>query len=136
MPDDFPLNDKGFNPFGDLIGLSFSRTQKGTSRCTLEVDKKLLNPHNLVHGGVIYAMADTGMGVALYGDLDENESCATIEIKIMYFKSVTSGAITCESTVLHRSKRIAIIESEISNEGRLIAKATGTFYVLRRGAPE
>ncbi|MFQ5639248.1 MAG: PaaI family thioesterase [bacterium] len=134
MPNNFPINNKGFNPFGELIGLKFSRTEKGTSRCTLEVIEKLLNPHNVVHGGVIYSMADTGMGVALYTELGENESCTTIEIKIVYFKAVTSGVVTCETKVVHKSKRIAILESEISNYNHVIAKATGTFYVLRRGA--
>ena len=131
MPKKFPLKSEGFNPFGELIGLDFSRCEKGYSQCVLEVDEKLLNPHKVLHGGVIYSMADTGMGGALYFSLDEDELCATIEIKIVYFTAVTSGILTCETKLIHKSKRFAFLESEIKNDGRLIAKAIGTFSIFK-----
>ena len=131
MPKKFPLKSEKFNPFGELIGLNFSRCGKGYSQCDLEVNEKLLNPHKVLHGGVIYSMADTGMGGALYSYLDNDELCATIEIKIVYFTAVTSGALTCETRVIHRSKKIATLESEIKNDGRLVAKGLGTFYIFK-----
>ncbi|GAG09908.1 unnamed protein product, partial [marine sediment metagenome] len=126
MPKKFPLESAKFNPFGELIGLNFSECSKGYSRCSLEVAEKLLNPHKVLHGGVVYSLADTGMGAALYSELAEDELCATVEIKIAYFAAVTSGTLTCETKVIHRSKRIAALESEIRNDGRLTAKAMGT----------
>jgi len=129
MPKKFPLKSKGFNPFGELIGLDFHKCEKGYSKCILEVNEKLLNPHKVLHGGVIYSMADTGMGGALYSYLDDDELCATIEIKIVYFTAVTSGILTCDTKLVHRSKKIATLESEIKNDESLIAKAIGTFYI-------
>jgi acyl-CoA thioesterase len=131
MPKKFPLESAKFNPFGELIGLNFSECSQGYSRCSLEVAEKLLNPHKVLHGGVVYSLADTGMGAALYTDLDDYELCATVEIKIAYFAAVTSGTLTCETKVIHRSKRIAALESEIRNDGRLTAKAMGTFSVSK-----
>jgi len=131
VPKKFPLRSDQFNPFGELIGLNFSECKKGYSRCSLEVAEKLLNPHKVLHGGVVYSLADTGMGAALYTDLDDDELCATVEIKIAYFAAVTSGTLTCETKVIHRSKRIAVLESEIKNDGRLTAKAMGTFSVSK-----
>ena len=131
MPKRFPLESEGFNPFGELIGLNFFECKEGFSRCSLEVAEKLLNPHKVLHGGVVYSLADTGMGAALYTDLDDDELCATVEIKIAYFAAVTSGTLTCETRVIHRSKRIAVLESEIKNDGRLTAKAMGTFSVSK-----
>ena len=58
----FALNSKGFHPFGELIGLDFTRCEGGFSQGILEVEARHLNPHNVVHGGVIYSLADTGMG--------------------------------------------------------------------------
>lgn len=131
MPETFPLNIKGFNPFGDLIGLSFTQFDKGYSQCVLEVNDKLFNPHRVLHGGVVYSMADTGMGAALYLHLEKNESCATIEIKIIYFKSVKSGNITCNTKVIHAGKKIATLESEILNNNQLVAKAIGTYSIFK-----
>ncbi len=132
MAKEFPLKSKGFNPFGELIGLDFARCGDGFTRGVLEVREKHLNPHNVVHGGVIYAMADTGMGGAVYSCLHEDELCATVEIKIVYIAPVSTGRLTCDTRLVHRGKRIAILESEVRNGDRLIAKATGTYSLFRK----
>jgi len=131
MPKEFPLESTGFNPFGELIGLSFSQLENGHSRCALQVTDKLLNPNRVLHGGVIYSLADTGMAGALHMDLNENESCATVEISIVYLAAVTAGTITCDTRLVKRSKRIAILQSEVENDGRLVAKALGTYSVIK-----
>ena len=131
MPKEFSQESGVVNPFGDLIGLSFVSREGGYSRCVLEVNEQLLNPHRVLHGGVIYSMADTGMGGALYSSMEENELCATIEIQVVYFKAVRSGTLTCDTRILHRSKRIASLESEITNGDSLVAKASGTFSIFK-----
>ena len=126
-----PLESQGFNPFGELIGLNFSKSEDGFSRCVLEVNEKLFNPHNVLHGAAIYAMTDTGMGGAVYSCLSPDEMCATVEIKIVYLAPVTSGLVTCDTKLVHRGKRIAILESEVRNDERLVAKATGTYSIFK-----
>ena len=74
-------------------------------------------------------MADFGMGAAVYSVLEEVELCATVEIKINYVSSVTEGNLVCDSEVIDRRRRIAIIESEVKNGDELVAKALGTFYI-------
>ena len=131
MSKNFPLNIKGFHPFGDLIGLKFTKVEIGYSQCTLEVVDKLLNPHKVVHGGVLYSMADTGMGAAAYSSLGKNELCATIEIKINYFKATKSGVLTCNTKVIHQGKKIVTMDSEILNNGQIVAKAIGTYSIFK-----
>ena len=58
------------HPFADLIGLTFESAEPGTSRCRVPIRAELLNPHGVVHGAVAYALADTGMGGALYPVLE------------------------------------------------------------------
>ena len=131
MSKEFPLNKPGFHPFAELIGLKFTSIEGGHSQCILEVNGKLLNPHNVLHGGVIYSMADTGMGTALYTSLDEGEMCATLEIKIVYLAAVPSGTLTCNTRLIQRTKSIAVLESEIENNGKLVAKAMGTYSIFK-----
>jgi len=123
-----------FHPFADLIGLAFDEVGPDTSTCSLEIDDRLLNPHHVAHGGVLYSMADTGMGGALYPSLAEGELCATIEIKIAYFRPVKAGRLVCRSQVTHRGKRTAHLESEIRCDDQLLAKATGSFAIFRPGS--
>jgi len=131
MPKKVPQQLEGFDPFGDLVGLTFTKWEKGYSQCVVEVDAKLLNPHRTVHGGVTYTMADSGMGAALYSCIGDDELCSTIETNIVYFKPVASGTLTCDTKVIHKSKRIATLESEIKQEGRLVAKALGTWSIYK-----
>jgi acyl-CoA thioesterase len=121
------------HPFADLIDLRFEERRAGYSRCTLAVSEKHLNPHGVVHGAVAFALADTGMGAALFPTLSPGELCATIEIKISYFKPVASGALRCDTEILTRGKKIASLESCVYAGERLVAKASGTYTIFRPG---
>lgn len=122
-----------FSPFGRHIGLTFSRVEDGFSRVVLEPQESLRNSQGLVHGGVIYTMADMGMGAALYSRLEAGQRLTTVEINIVYFAPVVSGPLSCEARVVHQGRRVAVLEAEVKNEERLVARATGTYYVLTSG---
>jgi acyl-CoA thioesterase len=125
------MGAKVFSPFRDLVGVTFTKVDDGYSHCVLEVDKKLLNPAGIVHGGALYTLADSAMGAALFSSVGEGEMFLTVETSIFYFKAVSSGTLTCESKVVHRGKRIAMMEAEIRNDGQTVAKAVGTFSIYR-----
>jgi acyl-CoA thioesterase len=117
------------HPFADLLGLSVDSKQSGKSTCSIAFTERLLNPNNVVHGGVIYSMADTGMGGALMSLLGDGQHCATIEIKMMYLKPAGHHDLVCNTEVIKQGRRVAILESEVFSGGELIAKATGSFAV-------
>ena len=120
------------NPFADLVGftLRVGRRGSGGSAAAVEVRPALLNPNGVVHGGALFTMADTAMGAALHTTLVPGEYCATIEIKIHFLQPVTEGRIRCRTRLVHRGRRIAVLESHIS-AGRLqVAQALGTFAIF------
>ncbi|MEN9315239.1 MAG: hypothetical protein RIS35_1632 [Pseudomonadota bacterium] len=123
------------HPFADLIGLRFEPSTPGESLCVIDVGEALMNPHRVVHGGVLYSMADTGMGAALYPSLAAGELCATIEIKIAYFKPVAEGRISCRTRITHRGRRTAHLESELRSGDVLVAKASGSYAIFKPGTP-
>jgi acyl-CoA thioesterase len=120
------------HPFADLIGLTFESSEPGGSRCRVSIRPELLNPHRVVHGAIAYALADTGTGGALYPLLESGESCATIEIKIVYVSSPREGDLVCDTRVVRKGSRVAVLESEIFASDRLVAKALGTYSVHSR----
>ncbi len=130
MPKHVPQESKGFNPFGELIGLSFSNLEEGHSECRLHVEEKLLNPYGVVHGGVIYSLADTAMGGALYSLISQDERCVTVEMKVVYFRPVTSGSLECIAEVAHRSRKLGFVEAEVKNGDRDVARASATFSIF------
>ena len=125
-----PKTSTGDRGFGPLVGLETYERADGASRCRLTVRPELLNPHGVLHGGAIYTLADTGMGAAVYTRLEESESCATIEIKIVYIAAVVEGVVDCETRIVHKGSRVAVLESEIRNGERLVAKALGSFAIF------
>ena len=120
------------HPFADLIGLHFREGghAPGRSECYIDVAPAHLNPHGVVHGGVLFSMADTGMGKALYPSLAEGELCATIEIRIAYHRAVSEGRIVCDTRVVSRGKRIAHLESDLMVDGALVARAVGSYSIF------
>jgi len=130
MPE-VPLDSEGFHPFGELIGLEFTEVESGYSRSRLTIEEKHFNPTGIVHGGVMYSMADTGMGAAVYVDLDSGENCSTVELKISYHESVDSGVLTCETEVVEERSRLVFLESEVFHDHDCVARANGTFSIQR-----
>ena len=84
------------NPFAELVGFTLRAGQRGsgTSAAAVDVRPGLLNPNGVVHGGVLFTLADTAMGAALYTTLAPGENCATIEIKIHFLQPVTKWPVT------------------------------------------
>jgi acyl-CoA thioesterase len=119
------------HPFADHIALAVNEQHGGHSRCTLQVAPHHLNPNGVVHGAVLFAMADTGMGAALYPTLAAGESCATIEVKINYFRPVRHGLLSCETTLVNRGKSVANLESRVMLDGKVVASANGNYAILR-----
>jgi acyl-CoA thioesterase len=126
------------HPFAELIDLQVQEQRDGHSQLALVVAAAHLNPHRVVHGAVLYAMADTGMGAALYPSLAVGEICATIEIKINYFKPVSAGALRCVTQVVNRGRTVANLESRLYNGDALVAQANGNYAIFmpRVAAPE
>lgn len=123
------------HPFADLIALRIDEQRAGHSRLSLAVAPDHLNPHGVVHGAVVYAMADTGMGSALYPTLAQGQICATIEIKINYFKPIVSGLLVCVTELVNRGKTVANLDSKVFLDGKLVATANGNYAVFTPNRP-
>jgi acyl-CoA thioesterase len=124
-----PRKPKHFN---HLIGLKVERAVGGRSSCWLDAHELLYNPAKILHGGVTFSLADVGMGAALYSILASHEYAITLEMKINYMKAVTTGRLDCETRVVERAGDMAVLESEVRTDGALVAKALGTYAILKR----
>ena len=103
---------------------------KGRCSFTVTVHRNHMNPHGVVHGGVVYSLVDYAMGGALTSRLEPGERCATLEVKINYLAPVSKGTLRAEARVIKRTKRIGVLEATVHADGdRLVALATGSFYI-------
>ncbi len=116
--------------FIQLLGLRVTDRRENEARFELDVKPELLNPYGILHGGIVYSLADTSMGGVLSPALSDNERVATIEVKINYLAPVREGTVHCVTRVLHRGKRVAALESDVYNGDRMVAKALGSFAIF------
>ena len=119
-------------PVGKLIGFEITEAQDGKAVVTLTAGPQHANPMGTLHGGVLCDIADAAMGVAFATTLAEQESFTTVELKINFFRPVWQAQLRAEGKVIQRGKTMGYIECNVVDEnGRLVAKASSTCFVLR-----
>lgn len=125
--------DPGVGPLAEHLGLRRVAMGDGRARFDATVRPEHLNPHGVVHGGVVYTLVDYAMGGAVTSRLEPGERCATLEIKINYLAAASHGVLQAEADVVERTARTAVVRAEVRDGGgRRLALATGTFYIQRR----
>ena len=125
-------DEQTVGPLGDLLGIVGEVKEPGYSRMRLEVDPAFFNPNGVLHGGVVYTLVDSSMGIAVSSGLMEGEHCATIDVTISYLAPVREGTLRVESNVTKQGRSIAFVESKVTDDqGRLVATASGSMFVFR-----
>lgn len=121
-----------------LLGTRIDKVQDGTGAVHLHVDARLYHAQQIVHGGVIFTLADTAMSMALMSVLPPNTNFSTIEAKINFMRPVRTGEISAEATLVHHGRLTAVLECSVYNinegERKPIARVLGTFHIQRQDA--
>ena len=119
-------------PIGELIGFRVDEIADGRAVASLRSGPQHANPMGTLHGGVLCDLADAAMGMAFVSTLASDESFTTINLSINFFRPVWQAALRAEARVVNRGKTLGYIECDVlDQDGRLVAKATSTCFVLR-----
>ncbi len=116
--------------FPGVVGLEVMVAEAGYSECRVEIGQRLMNPGGVVHGGVMFSLADTGMAVALIAGSEGEIKPVTIDMRMTYYAAARSGELVCKSRVVKKTRRLVFLESEIFNGGdEAIASGVASFYL-------
>jgi acyl-CoA thioesterase len=119
-------------PFLHWIGIEILDAGPGWVHERLAVRPEFFQP-DVVHGGVIYTLADTVAAHSVLTMVYPEEWITTVEQKINFLRPVAAGAMVATARVVQLGSRIAYSEAEISIEsGKLIAKSSATLMRLPR----
>ncbi len=122
-----------------LIGMRLINAQDGKGEVGIGVDARLMHPQQIVHGGVIFTLADTAMSMALISVLPMGTRFSTIEAKINYIAPVVTGELTAEGIIVHRGRSTAVTEATVYNlkdgEKVMVARVLGTFHISSSKMP-
>jgi uncharacterized protein (TIGR00369 family) len=119
--------------FAGFLGVRLSSLHRDGLTLECSVRKNLLNSAAVLHGGVTATLADAAAGVALHFLLGSHWPITTVEMKINYFRPVSSGRIFARAHMLRIGATICVARVDISNEQRkLIGTAIVTYMILAR----
>ena len=116
--------------FTEYLGMKHLGMQDGEYILDLELEPRHLSRAERAHGGVLFTLLDTALGRALLDALPEGRGCATVELKINYFRPVQSGRVRARGRLVNLTRSIGYSEGEVRDgDGRLLARATGSFFL-------
>jgi len=108
--------------------LGFELESAAPGRAVLRLDAQSRHFNNVVHGGILAALAETAAAIAAYTTVPTGVALATIELKINYLEAVPGGRIRADARVLRTGRNFVVTDCEIfDDKGTMAAKALLTF---------
>ncbi|CDF86854.1 putative transcriptional accessory protein [Pseudomonas knackmussii B13] len=127
---EMPSRDIMISAFSENIGLEPVRIGDGEAEVSLRMAEHLRNRGNVMHGGAIFSLMDVTMGLACSSAHGFDRQSVTLECKINYIRAVAEGEVRCVAKVLHAGRRSLVVEAEVFQGDKLVAKGQGTFAQL------
>lgn len=108
--------------------MKVTQVSEGFARVEMMINQQILNIHGFVHGGALYALADTAAGAASFAT---GRDSVTLTGTINYIKPGKGGRLTGVATEISRGKTTGVYEVFIYNEHQiLLSRATFTMFFL------
>jgi phenylacetic acid degradation protein PaaD len=112
---DLVLRDIGF---GRLVGVEVVDWEPGRARTRLVPGRDQTNVHGFVHGGALFAVADTAFEVACNS---HGRVSVGLDVSVHYAAPAQPGeAIVAEALEVTRSRRVASYRVEVKGEDGLV----------------
>lgn len=112
----------------DNLNIQFVKAENGNSEIKMIIDKKVLNPYQIVHGGAIFTLADSAAGIAA---LSFNEAYVTMDSYINFMNPGVGKELHATATTTYKGKDTCVVDVTIKNDKDvLIAKAIFTMFKI------
>lgn len=98
------------------------------AKLEMKIDKAVLNGHGIVHGGIIFAMADNAAAAATF---TKGCLCVTLNSTINFIRPVVGEKIIVEADAIFAGRTTGVYDVKVTNDqGTLCAKASFTMYFV------
>src|SRR4051795_5506921 len=124
------------SPLTDPWEPLYSRRTDKAVMMGLRLAKPHTNSRGLIHGGLIAALADNAMGHSCGYVMGGVSSLVTISLAVDFIGTAEVGQwLAVESDVVKTGKTICFVQSLITADGVVIARANATFRVVPKKEP-
>ena len=109
---------------GPAWGIVIEEARAGYARLRMEVRADMLNGHGTVHGGMVFALADTAFAYVCNG---KNEKAVAAQASIVFLGSAEAGeTLVAEAEELSTAGRSGVTRVSVHTvDGRPVAEFTG-----------
>lgn len=105
----------------------------GTIEVEFRARKQFLNSVGTIQGGLLAAMLDSALGLALRARLPIGRFAPTLELKTSFLRPARVGRLVARAWVRQQGDSVAFLEGSLHDgEGRAVATATATAKIVRR----
>ena len=119
------------SPFNQWAGMELVSVGDGRAELGMDLQPHHFNPQGIVHGGIITALADTAIGLALRSRLRSGLTHRTAQLNVHFLAKGEGTRIVGQGRALHSGQRMGYGEADVvDSHGRVLARATATFIVL------
>jgi acyl-CoA thioesterase len=117
---------------GPAWGVVIEEARAGYARLSMTVRGDMLNGHRIVHGGMVFALADTAFAYVCNG---RNEKTVAAQASIVFLGSAREGeTLVAEAEEVATAGRGGVTRVAVrASDGRAIAEFTG--YSRTLGGP-
>lgn len=116
------------NQFSFENGIEVTHVKPGLARGVLHAGPASINPHGMIHGGAMAALADTVGGCCA---CSAGDSCVTAN-STMEFLRPARGDLFCEATPKKLGRQLSVIQVVITDTvGKTVATGTFTFFMSK-----
>ena len=117
-------------PFVEHLGVRIVDKNAGVVRLRLDPRPELQNSWGSMHGGVLMTLLDVALASAGRSLDDSCNGALTVEMKVNFI-AAANGPVLGEGRAQRAGRSLIFSEGELrSEDGTLLAKATGTFKLL------
>jgi 1,4-dihydroxy-2-naphthoyl-CoA hydrolase len=119
-------------PLCATLGITADTFRPDEVVLSLDWAPTLTTGNDVLHGGIVMALADSAGGACAFLNLPEGAGgTATIESKTNFLGATRSGTLKAHCHPLHIGKRVIVLETEVRNDdGKLAAKVLQTQAIL------
>jgi acyl-CoA thioesterase len=130
--DNIKKDGKYANPFFCLMGIEVVSVEPGKAVLKMQVRPDMHNGVGWLQGGMLAAIADEAMALALYSLLLNTEGIATISESTSFIKGAQDGLIIAEGRVIRKGRRVAFAEGEVytGNDERIMLSRTSAAFAV------
>ncbi len=113
------------------LGVELVEGWQGRAVCRVAIEERHLNFNGVVHGGLVFSLADSALG---YASNAAGRMTAAIDAHIVYSRPTRTGdVLVATATEISRTTRLASYRIDIvRGDGSLVAAMTGTTFIADR----